>query len=203
MRLALNQCRKRLGEPDQRKGIRRYRTRRPDWMTPDLAVRDCHAYQERLLQRGQVVWAALVMANNMIFKPGREDLWGMIVYSADPRIDRELSLLMRVAKAMNESRDQAGRKETLPRDMTYIARVLADASEPLFQHAVPQRLSDGIPVFLGALLFPRRHLPNRILNQDFFPVLIDPTRHRSVCLLPWQFWPEYLLDYSKPHWSAA
>jgi len=64
-------------------------------------------HYELLLKKGDVVWGALAQVNEHMFRPGREDLPGVLVYSEDPACDDNVrirsSLRAHISRSLGHS----------------------------------------------------------------------------------------------------
>ena len=115
---------------------------------------------QRLRQRGQVLPAALVMANQAWFDEENTRWWpGAIVLSADPRAEREPELLQATAKAIFGLRHKDRR--TLPADQVELAWTVYHEMGPSPSQTVPAALCHGLrDCVLASVKLPPAPLAN-------------------------------------------
>lgn len=114
----------------------------------------------RLRQRGDVVTAALVMANHAWFDEGNTRWWpGAVVLSFDPRAAQEPQLLQATARALFALRRQDRR--TLPKDQVELAWTLYHEMGPSPCQPVPAALCHGLrDCVLASVKLPPSPLQN-------------------------------------------
>ena len=147
-----------------------------------------------LLLEGEVVWGALVQANNLLFKPGPNDHPAMTIYAADRSFSGRLEDLRAVAHRLYRL------KNTTPedRDARLLAAAITGEIERGLGWAVPPSLTGGREVLSTTFMVFRDHLPGRLLRSGWFPLLIhDDTP--AVVIVPSVYWPRELVQ----RWSAA
>ncbi|MBK9656944.1 MAG: hypothetical protein IPO66_16440 [Rhodanobacteraceae bacterium] len=78
--------------------LKRMRAENPTWVTYRDPLHEVSRQQDLLLAEGEVVWAALVMANQLLFQAGHEDCPGLLAYSTDPYFDARPHELQAIAR---------------------------------------------------------------------------------------------------------
>lgn len=183
----LAECRSRLGEAPRRldrRTLARLRVRPPEWMDTNhdrlaAVFRD----QEALLQRGRVVWGYVVQANTLLFEPGPGDCPAALVYGADPSFAARLGDLAAAAGRLFATKDA-------PIDR--LSQSVADELDRLLRYRLPEWLLTDEAYFAAVMVF-RAHLPGRVLQRRFLPVLVAPELTPVAMVLPAQFWSDGLL----------
>lgn len=149
-----------------------------------------------LYKEGKVVWAALVQANQSLYLPKHRNKftsWGEVIY--DPTGRTHIRELLTLAEKLSQL------KETIPyiADQIRHARRLSNETEAVSGIDYPKSLSK-LPVKVSSIMFWRKHLPNGLLSQGFFPILISEKYEGAVTVLPSRLWPE---EYVEAWLSAA
>jgi hypothetical protein len=160
----------------------------PSWAAKDdmgVIFRD----QRFLYKEGEVVWAAYVQANVLLFRRGVDNCPGTFIYSRHPDIDDDPGLLDEIAERLGElkHRDSARQDERRYGDM------LRDERMRAMRWLAPERLTDGLPVYSTSIMVCRRHIPERVLARRVVPIL----RHRdtvATLIVPRLFWPDRFRD---------
>jgi hypothetical protein len=158
----------------------------PAWMKSSDGLSEVFRQQRLLLREGQIVWGALVQANNLLFEPGTSDHPAMLVYSSDRYFDvrpAELRLIGSKVFAL---------KGTDPADpeLNSLARLITEEVDRSMGLRLPPVFS---PRDLRSAVFMvfRRHIPNGVLSCGLFPILTHPTTD-AVLIVPFEFWPAEL-----------
>jgi len=169
------------------------RALKPQWVTDKIPLIEITRQQRTLLSEGRIVWAALVMANNLMFRPGNEDCPGLLVYSLDPHFDARPQELRALAARIFEL------KQATPEDpaLRNLAERIAGESDLSLGWAVPDALTDK-DVRGAAFLALRKHIPQGVLGGALFPILVHPGTH-AVMMVPCQAWPHAI----SLAWQAA
>lgn len=156
----------------------------PGWMGND-SLGEIFRRQHLLLERGMVVWAALVHANNALFADGPHDMPALLAYSMERHFEARPQALKRIAQ---ELLSYKGRE--MPPALQHIGRYLASEQQRAQDLAVPQLLTRR-RVMVSSFLAIRKHIPDDVMKGAWFPVLTHPD---TLCLTiaPRQFWPPEL-----------
>ena len=78
----------------------RFRTsiKPPDWLSESESLIHTYRDHDLLLSQGEIVWAHIVQANSLLFKPGKEDSPAEIVFSLDRVFDEDIEALRLIAE---------------------------------------------------------------------------------------------------------
>lgn len=163
----------------------------PTWMKPQDALREAVDRQALLLSEGTIVWAALVQANQQLFKAGESDCPAQVIYSRDAAFDARPQELRAIAQRIFELK---GAKPTDAREKA-IADKVTNEMDRTMGWRLPFELTDR-PVFSAAIMVWRRHIPAGVLSGASFPVLVHPDTP-AVMIVPVEFWPSELVQMWK------
>ena len=160
---------------------------RPPWMKPTDALNEAVERQEFLMTEGEVVWAAVVQANKLLFERGDLDCPAMVVYGRDPELDARPAELREIAKRVYKL------KGATPRDPVEraIAAKVTDEMDRTMGWALPVELT-ARHVCSAAVMVWRKHIPDGVLTGSSFPMFVhDATK--AVMVVPHAFWPPEML----------
>jgi hypothetical protein len=146
-----------------------------------------------ILKRGDVIWAALVQANQALFYPDPENSnWpATVVYSPD--LAREPEALIPIAQQLYARKGGGSRN----RDLRKIGAALAKETQSTARLKVPTSITGGARCAMTEVAFDRRHMPRGVLVAKVFPILVHRNWRWGV-LVPFWHWPN---DYRELHWS--
>lgn len=163
----------------------------PRWMPDDDPLRAIYADQHLLFDRPAVVWGAVVQANTRCYAPDSDDSPAAIVYSADPSFDEAPEALNSIARQLKQLKGGA------PDDpeLKAFADLLADEMRREMRTPLPSSLTGDRAVFYTTIVVARKHLPDGVLSQRFFPLLTNPERTPVTTILPSKYWGPELLDF--------
>lgn len=149
--------------------------------------------QKQLLREGDLVWSAMIQANEDLFVPGDEIQPGEVVTSLDAVFDSQPEGLCRLATRIYKL------KGTSPRDpkLRRVADRITDEMYRSLGDRIPNQLTDGREVFRYTVLFYPEHMPQRFLNERLLPLLVLPDCDHAM-LLPHWYWSEAYLERWKP-----
>ena len=164
---------------------------RPSWMKPADALSEVVDRQALLLAEGRVVWAALVQANNLLYKAGAEDCPAQVVYSRDPDFDARPAELRAIAQRIFKLK---GATPSDPREKAIAAKVTNEMDRTMGWR-LPIELTEHA-VFSAAIMVWRKHIPAGVLTGASFPVLVHPDT-QAVMIVPVEFWPIELVKLWK------
>ncbi|CAA9375750.1 MAG: hypothetical protein AVDCRST_MAG64-289, partial [uncultured Phycisphaerae bacterium] len=156
----LRETARRVGGPPRRFSALRWRHGRSDpprWLTPTDQISRIYQHHDRILRDGHVRWAAVVHANNMLFRPGGGDAGAQVVYAREPDVRlSDLQTIAARAYALKGTRpaDQAERR---------LADMLTDEMERALDWPVPMTLTGGRDVVTTVVVLPRQHMPGGFL----------------------------------------
>lgn len=163
----------------------RDRVRIPPWAKNNRRFHDIKRAQKLLWRDGDVVWAALVQANNNMFAQGPRNHPGNIIYSRDPLILSDPAVLSEAAADLFATKGQTVHRA----DVQYIADILQGELGAEEEILAPTFLTQGAQCVFTNIIFERRHLPEGILRGLLLPILID-ARTDAVMVVPYWHWPD-------------
>ncbi|GHU33233.1 hypothetical protein AGMMS50256_24770 [Betaproteobacteria bacterium] len=175
--------------PEERQGLR---TVRPDWLfsDPDFAPWFDHA--DALLASGRVVWGAPVQADEALYKP--EYIVGApgdVVYDPEGRVPPDG--LKQVAQKLFSIKGQIVKGNE---PLTHYTTHLADGRSRVF--GAPIQVM-AYPLKASSTWFDQHLLPDGMLSQSCFPLLVSDEHPGLVRILPTRLWPASLREV----WLAA
>lgn len=190
----LQQCRHEFGEaPRQFSWIDRMTylsSNRPSWCKRTDKLTLYFDNQKQLLEQGDVVWGCVVQANQLLFSPGTMSCPGDVVYCLERDRPDVLETLRQVARELyqlkGEPQDRA--------ELNEISQYLANERIRVFGLPVPETISPTMPCAISSVYFDRRHLPDRVLRQSFFPIVLSRTTPHIATILPGRYWSQSLLN---------
>lgn len=169
------------------------RSKQPKWMNADDPLSEQYRQQLKLLNHGNIVWAAVVQANNLLFKDGPMDHPVHIVYSSTQDFDNNPEYLSEVASKIYSL------KNAVPDDiqLSKLAEMVTNEQERGLDWELPSSLTNA-SIRSTTFVFAREHSPNRILSSNKIPILIHPSTHACM-MVPSRFWTQKLTDsWSNP-----
>lgn len=184
----LQDIERRVGKPPRRMSWLRLpaaRSKPPKWLTENDPVSAIFAHQRQIVRDGEVRWAHIVQANNLIFAPGPEDSGAQVIYAPSGNIP---------LKVMGEIAHRAfAQKGTQPMDPAErkVANMLTDEMERALDWPMPKTLTGGRSLITTIVILPRSHMPGRLMAMKFFPIFADPAT-KMATLIPQRYWPEEL-----------
>jgi hypothetical protein len=160
-------------------------TPRQVWVRPDGGLFAVYCFRRRFLEEGEIVWAALVQANNMLFKPGRGDFPALVVYAVDQSLDNTPEWLLALAHWMFRL------KNTTPEglDEQAVAAMVSDEFNHDAGAPLPPTCTHGREIVCSTIMIFRNHLPGGVLRGGCFPIFIH-RKTTAAMIVPCQFWPE-------------
>ena len=168
---------------------------RPRWLWHNFSdeLHGTIRHQESIRREGKIVWAAIVQANDFLFKDDPIDCPASIIFSEDPWFDDRPEELDSMARSLFKL------KGTRPRypDALRFAKMLTNERERAMRLKAPLALTEGKAVFHSSIILPRKHLPHGVISGRFMPIFVDPRGTGEVLLVPPAFWPPVLLTQWK------
>jgi hypothetical protein len=163
----------------------------PGWLksSSDHSIAAIYKDFQLLVNHGSVVWGALVQANNLMFSPGPHDSPGVAVYCPEPHWHDDLRRLSDVAQRVMDLKNGNG---TTPEEKK-VGKWLADERTPFQAHPVPKPIAGDSPILTNTIMFPRKHLPNGVLSNSYFPIMVHADC-KSIAVVPGRYWDPDLVD---------
>lgn len=145
--------------------------------------------QTKLRERGEVVWAQVLQANDFLFNPGlRGESHPATILHAGPEVE-DVSVLEEIAAGI-ESLSGIGSKAT---------EVLLHPSRRKHWMPVPQSIAGEHQVYCSDLLIFRKLLPRQpkgaTLQKLHFPLFTARQETKFVMQVPSCFWPEEFVEF--------
>ncbi len=166
---------------------------KPPWLRShgDDRLQILFDYAEEVFRDGVVVWGYMVQANVLMFRPGRDNCGGLIVYSLDNPQTVAPAELQRVARALYSLKD------TKPEDpdVARVAAMITGERARVYGYPVPSSLSPTTCCKISSTFFVRKHLPDRKLTAPLFPIVVNPEVPHVAIPLPAKYWPEALIEW--------
>ena len=147
-------------------------------------------YHDRVYHEGRVAWAALVLAQPVLYSHGDWDSTGTVVYSYDRFFDANPQHLERIAASVGAL------KNAMPKDallVAFAAEVRNDSPRDI-DRLVPVALTQGRQVRYETIYIQRHRLPTGYLAGQFFPVIISTSQPTQPMLLPLEEWSPELVE---------
>lgn len=148
--------------------------------------------RDELLTSGKVVWAAVVQANQLMFRPGHHDCPGTVIYSTHDTFGDQLTPVADLAPNLFSLK---GEHDDDPECQVY-GDMLADEMDRAMATPVPKIITGGVPILSTSVVFHRKHLPVPFLCTGFFPMLVHPQK-KSCMVLPARFWSDGIIEIWK------
>jgi hypothetical protein len=186
----LRESQGRFGDPPRSLSLKekmRFRIWPPLWclraFDPLLRI---YADQNKLRDRGRIVWGHIVQANRLLFQPGEHTSPAGIIYEPGPPGADSPARLAPIAQAIF---DLKGRRYQ-DQELDECARRVTNERSRFFAVPVPMRLTGGRSVLFSVIMVHRKHLPRGYLDNPFVPVLINPEETPTVMILPHDYWAD-------------
>lgn len=165
----------------------------PSWAaTDDMGV--IFKDQRFLFEQGEVVWAARIQANSLLFKRGIDNCPATYIYSRHPDIDDNPNLLATIAVRLASLKRRNSDRE----DEQRYGDMLRNERKRAMRWRVTEHLTGGIPVYSTSIMVCRKHIPERTLGPQLVPLLRHMSTVATVIVLH-KFWPRKLRE----SWASA
>jgi hypothetical protein len=195
----LQECRKRLGSPPRSFSPEVSREIRGTY-NPLLSTHPWDSLmrtffdQAKLRERGEIVWAQVMQANDFLFAPGlKGESHPATILHAGPTLD-DPSPLFQIAARIASLRDR-------PQNGADSKAVVAmmHPSRRKYWMPVPAALAGGHGVYCSDILIFRKLLPQQpkgaTLQKLHFPLLVAHDETKMVLQVPSKFWPEAFVRF--------
>jgi hypothetical protein len=156
----------------------------PDWMTEDDDFKNIYPILEEFYEHGKIKLSCIVQANNLLFKGFFLDCPANFIYTDDPYYLENPLEFYNLATDLFSLKG----KENPIEDEEFLARVLADEFERVFNYTVPKSITNGREVKFTSLMVHRKHLPKRKLCNIFYPLLVLEDSNPDAIILPKWYW---------------
>lgn len=160
----------------------------PDWIGGD-DLRAIKRDRNTLLQRGRVVWAALIQANQILFEPLSGDAPALVVWSENPELLHNHTALRALGLELYALKDKTGDNSG---EVADVARLITDELARPLNYRLPDSLAKD--AFITTILVFRKQLPCGFLTSGLLPLLVLPEESPCGLILPGKYWPDALKD---------
>lgn len=195
----LKECRARLGQPPREFSAEVIREIRVTY-NPLLSTHPWDSLmrtffdQAKLRTRGEVAWALVTQANNLLYAPGMKgESHAATILHASPALDDPSPLREIAAKLVS----LAGKPQTYADSKAAVA--MMHPSRRKNWMPVPPSLTEGHEVYCSDILIFRKLLPQQpkgaTLQKPIFPLLVAPEQTKMVLQVPSKFWPEEFVQF--------
>ncbi len=169
----------------------------PEWLEPEYDELGGYAQvpdqlfliydpllQRRFYREGKVALGALVQANELLFKKGRNDCPANYIYTTDPYYWENPALLIGLAHALFETKGEQGYHPSIQR----LADILEDEVERVFSYKLPRDVTEGRDVYFTTVIVQRDHLPYKRIIGKQYPLLVLEENQPDAMILPHWYW---------------
>ncbi len=151
--------------------------------------------KDTVFQNGEVYYAYLVQANEMLFQKGSNlNLPANILYSTHPITERYPELLMDIGSEIFSYKGKAENEVPEPlREMVRIITDELDRSSVDFSISMPdpddsETIITDIDVHFCSVIVFYKDIPNGFLQGSHFPIIAAPNLSPAVLILPKEYW---------------
>lgn len=160
----------------------------PNWMYEDRLIEQIKQLP-KLYMNGKVVWGALIHTTLQMFEPTGDNAVGEILI--DPKGQTSAEELQEIAQKLEIL--QAGKIARSQDQQDYIQQH-ENEKVRLIDYPCPRSLTVK-KLKIIHIWFWRTHLPNGMLSQSYFPILIhDNEKVEVATVLPAWFWPKKIRE---------
>jgi len=140
--------------------------------------------QQKFFKEGKVAAGALVQANTLLFKRGRDALPANYIYSTDPYYMENPEELAELANALFDTKGEQGYLPSIQK----LADLLADEFERIYCYRLPKAITEGRDVFFTTVIVDRKHLPEKKITGGIIPFLVLAENKPDAVILPHWYW---------------
>ena len=175
-----------MRENYKKKPLKDIKLSRPQWLDSQDPMSEIYVRKSELLQRGEIVYASIVQANEILFKRVPSlDCPAHIVYSSDSYFFENPEELYEIATQIYGYKGQS--PDRVDDEWKEVAEVITDEYDRTdFRFSLNR---DGRPVecrMIPAMVY-RKLLPKKKLCGTLLPVLSVPDC-KQVLILPEKYW---------------
>lgn len=143
--------------------------------------------QETLFTRGDVQLAAVVMANENLYRRAWVGAPALVVLGADPRVDPDPEALQRIAGLLYGLKVE---DDDFDVELEPLADRLRDETTRFERVPVPAAISGDVACVMTTIYVHRDALPGRWLAGRVIPVLSHVESTPAITVLPERYWPD-------------
>lgn len=148
-----------------------------------------------VFQKGQIYYAYLVQANEMLFQKGSNlNLPANVLYSTHPIAEKYPEFLMDIGREMFYYKGKS--ENEVPERLREVVRIITDEldrSSVDFTVSMPdpensEKKIDDIDVHFCSVIVFYKDIPNGFLQGSYLPVIAAPELSPAVLILPKEYW---------------
>ena len=151
--------------------------------------------KDTVFQNGEVYYAYIVQANEMLFQKGSNlNLPANVLYSTHPIAEKYPEFLMDIGSEIFRYKGMSGNEvPELLREMVRIITDELDRSSVDFTISIPdpddpEKVIEGIDVHFCSVIVFYKDIPNGFLQGSHLPIIAAPTISPAVLVLPKDYW---------------
>lgn len=162
-------------------------------------------YQDKdiIFQNGEVYYAYLVQANEMLFEKGSKlNLPANILYSTHPIAEKYPEFLMSIGMDLFSYKNKPDHE--IPEHFREMARIITDELDrsgvdftiSFPDPDTPDKMIEDVDVHFRSVIVFYKDIPEQVLQGNLLPVLASPERSDAVLILPKEYWtaPLYFVE---------
>ncbi len=150
----------------------------------------------QLYEGGRVVWARVLVANEVLWKPGQTAAVAVVLWSEDPLVDRNPGAL---SPALEAARVLGAGKAVPYAPAERARKLLRNDRGRGWKVPLPTELTNGVVTWVSTPIIDPRMLPGHHLADGLLPWLVWPEATDLSMPLPARWWSEELLR----RWTPA
>ena len=153
---------------------------------PENSTAFIYKKKAALLREGKVCFAAIVQANEHLFKLfPHKNYPAQIVFSTDPYIAENPHVLQKIARHLFQYKHQP--LEAVPQNLRLIVSAVKDEYDNSAYTFTLNLKDRAVTFYLTPVMFYRKLTPGRKLYGNLIPLIVAPDC-RSIMVLPKKFW---------------
>lgn len=151
-----------------------------------------HWDKKPLYIQGQVTYAGLVQANDLLFRlsPHRA-LPAAVIFSHDEYYKKNPKELNEIGMTLFSYKN----KTNAPEGIKKIVHAITDEHQSLHNVPLPTYISQGRQVYYTTIIVYRCHLPHGKIIEPIFPIVADMKKPKETYIVPMEFWTSAFRDY--------
>lgn len=175
---------------------------KPAWLKPDDGLSAFYEDLPVLMRRGEVFWANIVQANDLLFKPfppltkpsGASVAEIVYNHKRPKTADSDPLILRTFAHYLYESKGKPA--EELPEWLREASAVISDEFDRTRVIIKAGERDDfAMNLTMQAIIVFREHIPRGALKNALIPIIAAPYKCESAMILPMLYWTRGYLRY--------
>ena len=144
------------------------------------------------------VLTVLVQGNSRLFKPGRETLPALVLYSGDPFNQRDVESLQEIARRMNELKGKPQEEA----DLAAVSEIVTDERAVRGRRRrLPTSFTGGAEVYAADLWVERACLEHGFITGPVIPCFMERGERGAIRVMPWWIAEEKPQPARQPFWK--